>query len=143
MRKSIGAVLLAFASLGLATPNLLARGPVGTSQADQPTSKGQFIITNQSSHNITYLVRWGNGRWEASTLAPGEGFLYSCVLDSAGRAPRPQVQFASVADGKPDGLKVYDMEFCEVDVGQTGTTGSPKPYVFQDAGANVIDLFAR
>jgi hypothetical protein len=134
-------VLPALFALALSTPATAQN--IGRTTDDLPVNKGQFAITNTTNAPITYLVRWGNkGFWDKIVLAPGVTETHSYVLDSNLRAPTPYIQFRRWANGKVES-KNYKMEFYSVSSGQTGISGSSKPYSFGISDANTVDLFVN
>ena len=75
-----------------------------TSSAGDYSCSGAFSIMNRSSVHIYYQVRWGNGDWKESCLAPGKILVYSYELDEDGCTPKPQVRFDWIAG---DGCVTY------------------------------------
>jgi hypothetical protein len=140
VKKLVSVAVLA-ATLWVAGPKARA-SDVGRSQADLPSGFAMFTISNNTNAPITYYLRWGNGPWRSVALPAGYYETHWYALDGAGRAPRPQIRYATL-NGNVGVWKYYHLPWSAVYQGMAGTSGSPTPYVFQTNDAGLPDLFAQ
>src|SRR5262249_51721549 len=90
--------LMTFASWIACPGDLGAQPTLGAADVPQPVR--EFTVKNETGDPIRYRVRWGTGRWDTFSLAPGETQPHSYPVDSRGQAPRPSMSWAvTLGDG--------------------------------------------
>jgi len=129
IKSLTAAVFLAFVCL--------AASPTVTLASDYKCY-GAFSVCNPTKVHIYYQVRWGNGDWDETCLAPGKAMIHFEESDEEGCVNKPEIRFDRIAG---DDYVTYKTHAPHVYKAHCIEDAKPHHFKFSPCGTKV-SLFA-
>jgi len=128
--KSCTALLLLAIACVFASPTVTIAGDYECFNA--------FSICNPTKVHIYYQVRWGNGDWDETCLAPGKAMIHFEELDEEGCVNKPEIRFDRIA-----GDQCVTYKTLAPQVHRSHRTDDAKPHHFRFSPCGTkLSLFA-
>jgi hypothetical protein len=109
--------------------------------AQAATRFAMVSIANETSYNITFSYRWGDGAWQSTTMAPGarRWFSWKYPQPNENRSPAFQVRFDADGTGSKY-IEKYDLKR-RAAVEQNYDLGHKYAFRFDGPSKRYIELY--